>query len=30
MTSLDKVSFITNNVKGIQSLERNIKTDRVF
>ena len=29
MTSFDNLSFITNNVKGIQSLKK-IKTDRIF
>ena len=30
MTSFDNLSFITNNVKGIQSLKKKIKTDRIF
>ena len=30
MTSFDNLSFITNNVKGIQYLKKKIKTDRIF
>ena len=30
MTSFDNLSFITNNVKEIQSIKEKIKTDRIF